>query len=341
MVQSSGREQYDYDSRQRRQRLRLPHSAAQALREGHEALDALCRPCAWALPPTGLAQEVAHYSKRHGELGRRGPVPTYRTSGVELDALELAVKIDAALHFLELSHGADPFVEPILLYYSCAHLCGVYTRAYLEWQHDSLTHGLSCRKAASPSDVGSTKVTVKSAGQFPRLATTCFLMSGAPSCFCELVTYSSRPTAQTGPGELLENFSKTEVGQPPGPLTLDHLTNFDYAKELRQVRVRHGFHKFRGLATTAFLVDVMSLFLAGWLARYDVLGWQEVLEGKSNSYYLHFQNTFGRFRSFTADRILRCLEDPSISLDTSITAYEPSPYSHDDRRFGRMDPNYA
>lgn len=44
-------------------------------------------------------------------------------------AEELPLKIDAALSFAELGERADPLVKPILLYYACAHLCGVYSRS--------------------------------------------------------------------------------------------------------------------------------------------------------------------------------------------------------------------
>jgi len=344
MSETMRKEEHKRQCRQRRQRLRLPSSATQALQQGQEKLNALSKPRAWALPQTTIPAEVTHYRQRNRALRtlkRRGPLPSHSETDVAATAPELALKIDAALNFAELSHGADPFVKPILLYYSCAHLCGVYTRAYLNWQHDKHAHGLRCTGAACPSDVGSTKLTVESQGLFPLLATTCFLMSGAPSCFCELVTYSSTPTGYTGAGEHLENFGKTEVAEPLTCLTLDNLANFDYPKELRKVRLRHGFHKFNGLATTAFLVDVMTLFLASSLARYDVLAWREVLDGKSNSYRIHFEETFNRFEAFTIDRLLECLEDPSVTLDAAVTPCEHSPYSHDDRRFGGIDPNCA
>jgi hypothetical protein len=57
---------------------------------------------------------------------------------------------------------------------------------------------------------------------------TCFLLTGQPNCFSPPVTYSSKPTAHTGPGELLESFGKNEQGVPVTNLTLDELVNFDY-----------------------------------------------------------------------------------------------------------------
>jgi hypothetical protein len=184
-------------------------------------------------------------------------------------------------------------------------------------------------------------VSIAKKGQFPRLAATCFLLSGMPSCFSELVTYLATPTAHTGPAEHLEKFGKTEIGSPVTKLTLDELVTFDYGMRLKAVRERHGFHKFKGLPTTAFLVDVICLFLGSSLARYDVLGWREILEGRSNPYRIHFEETFDRFRGFLANSLLTMLEDPNSRFEDRIIRSQPSPYSHDDHSRFKDDPNCA
>lgn len=327
------------ETKKRLRALCLPHSANQILSQSLAQLHAAEGSRSWALPPTKFADEVLHYASRHRALGLKGPRPSLRGSLKPAFAEELALKIDSSLNFSKLASGADPLVKPILLYYSCAHLCGVYTRAFFEWQQDSRTHGLTCRH--KPGDVANTEVSIAKMGQFPRLVAACFLLSGMPSCFSKLVTYSSTPTAHTRSGELLEKFGKTEIGSPVAKLTLDELATFDYGKHLRTVRERHGFHKFKGLPTTAFLVDVITLYLGSSLARYDVLGWREILEGKNNSYRIHFEEAFDRFQSFTISSLLAMLENPLLTFDDRIIPSQPSPYSHDDHSRFKNDPNYA
>ena len=98
--------------------------------------------------------------------------------------------------------------------------------------------------------------------------------------------------AHTEPGGFLEKFGKNEEGVPVTVLTLDELLNFDFGRRLQAIRSHFGFHKFKGLPTTAFLIDIIILFVASSLARYDVLGWQQVLDGKNNSYRIQFEEAF-------------------------------------------------
>ena len=113
----------------------------------------------------------------------------------------------------------------------------------------------------------------------------------------------------------------------------------NYGECLKLVRTAHGFHKFKGLPTTAFLVDVITLFVASSLARYDVLGWKSILEGKNNSYRIYFEETFKRFQSFAIDALMAVLENPLIDFDNRTLPSQPSPYSHDDRTRFENDPN--
>ena len=97
----------------------------------------------------------------------------------------------------------------------------------------------------------------------------------------------------------------------------------------------HGFHKFKGLPTTAFLLDVLTLFTASSLAQYDVLGWKKILEGKENSYRIHFEETYERFLRFGIDFLLFALENPLHDFDDRLIQSQPSPYSNQDTsRFG-------
>ncbi|MDQ3622422.1 MAG: hypothetical protein M3463_08040 [Verrucomicrobiota bacterium] len=134
-------------------------------------------------------------------------------------------------------------------------------------------------------------------------------------------------------------FGKNEQGVPIAGLTLDELVNFDFGTQLKAARQHYGFHKFNGLPSTAFLVDVMTLFVGSSLARYDVLGWQRVLEGKDNSYRIHFEETFDRFLAFAVDALLAAFERPLVDFDDRLVPSLPSPYSHDDHSRFTKDPN--
>ena len=330
-------QQIQSETKKRLRSLRLPHSASPILIESQNKLFAIVSSRAWALPSTKLIDEIQHYSSRHRALSLKGPRPILRNPLTPISAEELALKIDISLKFLELAINADLVIKPILLYYSCVQICGVYTRVFFDWQNDSRGHGLKCSHESG--NVANTKVHIDHKGQFPRLAATCFLLSGMPSCFSELVTYSSEPTLHIGPGELLEKFGKIEIGYPITELTLDELVTFDYGKRLKNVREQHGFHKFKGLPTTAFLIDVIALFVGSSLARYDVIGWKNIVDGKNNSYRIFFEEAFERYQEKTIHYLLKMLENPDFSFDQSFTPTQPSPYSHDDRSRFKNDPN--
>lgn len=323
----------------RRRALRLPHATNAVLSSSVEVAKSQKRSLSWCLPETSLPDEVLHYYSRHKALAVSGPRPKLRHNVCFEFAEELAIKIDAGLNFASLAETANHHIKPILLYYACAHLSGVYTRFLFEWDRDNRNHGLSC--SHHPGDVSKTKVSVSNNGQFARLAATCFLLTGSPSCFSTLVTYSTAPTAHTESGGHLEKFGKNEKDAPVNSLTLDQLLNFDFAKRLQLVRNHFGFHKFKGLPTTAFLIDIIILFVASSLARYDVLGWQQILDGKNNSYRIQFEEAFERFQRFMVDALLAAFENPFRDFDTRLFQMEPSPYSHDDHSRFEKDPNYV
>jgi len=333
----------DRDAREeiprRRLRLRTPYDAHGALTKSLADLHTRVAERYWTLPPTAFPDEVRHFTSQQSTHGLRGPQPTLRSALSRNDTDELSIKIDVGLKFLELGENADTYVKPILLYYSCAHLCGLYSRVFFTWT-GKRGHGLECSHQGNPADVGKTVVTIRKTGTFPRLEAALFLFSGWPSCFSELVTYSTKPTAHSGPEEYLENFCKEEIGAPILRLSLEDIYCFDYGTHLRAVRLRHGFHKFGGLTSTAFLLDVVVLYLASSLARYDVLGWREILDGRNNPYRKVFEEAFERYRSFTVDAILAAIEDPSKTLRTPLIPSQPSPYCQHNRRF-QGNPNQA
>lgn len=317
--------------RVRRRALALPHSAFEILTGAlHEARGEQ-RPRAWTLPPTELADEIQHYVSRQTSLAISGPTPKLRTSINKATAEELALKVNAAVNFLELSREADPFVKPILIYYSFSHLLSALTHAFLEWEGERPSHGL--RVAHARQNIGATAITVGAHGGFPRLVVALFLLSGRPSAFAPLITYSGKPTAHVGQGELLERFGREERGRAIKHLTLEELARFDYRARLKDVRLRHGFHKLEGLSSTAFLLDMIAVYMASSFARYDVVGWRSILEGHTNQYFLYFDEVFTRLHEFAFDRILEMLHDPSTQLDAAISPTQESPYSNRATRF--------
>ncbi|MDH4273817.1 MAG: hypothetical protein OEW08_02135 [Gammaproteobacteria bacterium] len=323
--------------KKRRQEFRLPFTAHDRLEISHATLMSTNISRSWLLPETQYRDEITHYYNKLINLGISGPRPILRTKLEKRTSEELAIKIDAALNFSALAENSDEIIKPILLYYSCVHLCGVYTRAFFDWKGDKLHHGLKC---SYNKNVGETIIGVNEVGQFQRLASTCFLLTGQPNCFSDLVTYSQPPTAQTGAGELLEKFGFSEIGAPIKQLTLDELVHFNFGGELKKIRNRHGYHKFNGLSSTAFLIDIITLFVGSWLARYDVLGWKQVLEGKNNSYRIHFEDTFDRFQFFMIDALLARLDEPLSDFSKRLIPSIPSPYSLDDHTRFKNDPNY-
>jgi len=169
--------------KKRRQEYRLPFTVHDRLKTSHASLLNTKISRFWALPESVYRDEIVHYCKKLKDLGISGPHPKLRSSLEKRTSEELAMKIDAALNFAALAENSDELIKPILLYYSSAHLCGVYTRAFFNWTKDRHSHGLQCTYR---KDVGETIIKMN-AGQFQRLASTCFLLTGHPSCFSDLL----------------------------------------------------------------------------------------------------------------------------------------------------------
>jgi hypothetical protein len=319
----------------RRLRLRMPYLAHDIFCASLDKLRCRVGSRYWTLPDTKFPDEVKHFRKRKDTLGLKRQSPMLRKGLPRRTTDVLSTRIDSALKLLEQAEREGPINRPIDVYYSCSTLCEVYSRIFFTWgANERKGHGISCRHQDDRRRVGQSTVNVQPNGTFPRLETTLFLLWGWPSCFSDLVTYSSRPTAHTGPGEYLEKFCAQEVGTPLTQQTLEDLYGFDYTAQVRALRLRHGFHKFNGLTPTAFLLDYMVLFVASSLARYDAAGWHEVLAGRSNPYRKLFEETFERYRDFTADALLSAIEEPSFTMRDSLIPSVASPYCHSHRRFG-------
>jgi hypothetical protein len=281
----------------------------------------------WALEETKLADEVQYFSNRMSSNGITETIPE-NAKGINVEtANDLAVRVDIATQYLQLSKQADALVRPILLYYSFANITGALSNSYFSWNKYRRIHGL---KIDNAKDVWKTKITIKNNGSFPRLVITLFLLTGNPTPFDSLVTYQAKPVLHTGPGEALENFGKVEIGNPIKEITLAEIAKFDFETHDNNVKSTFGLHKGTGVCETAFLNDGLLLFVACSLARYRPLEWRNVLDGRLNDARLIFEDAFERYADFGFDRILSLMSNPLKVNQNGIgwnSHYYNNPYS--------------
>jgi len=280
----------------------------------------------WFLPETSVTAEVEHYRKRYKDLHMVGPLPHLRNTIKGPHLHETTLSIRASLSFLNSARHGDEYVRPIALYYASAHLLGALSRAFFAWENDRSTHGLSFR-AGARNDIAQTTIQIEPTGHFPRLALVCFLLWGEPSCFDPLVSYSAAPTIPISAGDILESFGRNEQPRIVSSLTLEELIGFDFDAQSENMRLRHGFQKYNGVAANAFLRDAIALYLASMLARYRIRQWQAILDGQSNDYRLFFEAVFDRFVEFTIDRVLLVLEKPTKTFADGTGYLHPSPFA--------------
>jgi hypothetical protein len=311
--------------RNRQRVLSTSHAARPLLASSLASLSTADVERQWFLPHTTVADELTHYRSRYAAHHTGGPIPRLRDhrQGARPDT---ALAIRAALSFLDSAQTSDPFVRPIALYYASAHLFGALTRAFFEWENDKRTHGLRF-VGVKGKDVDRTKVVVTETGHFPRLALTCFLLWGTPSCFDPIVAYSTKPCTPIVPDQILETFGNEERGPLVSELTLLELANFDFSGHAERMKQRFGLQKYNGVASNGFLRDAIALFAASMIARYRIQQWQSILEGTRNSYRVFFEAVFDRFVDFTIDRVLLILENPRKTFEDAIGYVMPSPFA--------------
>lgn len=325
-----------YEVERRRRALALPLAAEKVLDRALTSLHAASGRRVWGVKASNFPSEVGFYRAQHVANDLKGPRPELRTQVDAAAAESLALKLDASSEFLEMAQQASPFVSPVLLYYGAAHATGAYSRAFFSWRKDSQKHGVSVTHKPSLSK---TEIRFEASGHFQRLSAASFLLTGNPTPYSELVTYVGTPEAHTEPGGLLENLSQSRIPQQQHSLTLGDLMRVDLRQEVEKLRLQCGLHKWRGLPTTLFLWDFLLIFIASSIARYDVIGWRAVLEGKSNDYRLRFDAAFERFRdagfshvayTLSEPRVFWAIEsqslEPELTWDTT-TQKPPSPYS--------------
>lgn len=294
---------------QRIRALSLPMAAERLISTALATLHVAKGGRVWGVQPTTFAEEVDFYRAQHQAQQLRGPRPTLRSRIDATVAEDSALRLKAAADFMQMAAEATAETSPILLHYGAAHATGVYSRAFFSWQHDSRTHGLAVTHR--PGDLGKTEVRFETTGHFQRLAGASFLLTGSPTPYGELYTYAGAAAADTSPGAPFERFAQTSTGLRPTSTTLDDLLTMDLAAAVERVRSHCGLHKWRGLPTTLFLYDFLLIFLASSVARYDVRGWQSVLEGRRNEYRLRFDAAAERFLAFGLHYVAYSVSEPS------------------------------
>jgi hypothetical protein len=298
-----------YELERRRRELTLPLSAYRLLKRALEELHSVSGTRLWALRETTIPQEVAFYGAAHQARKLPGPVPVLKSVISSSDGEETALRLAAAFEFLEMSRRSSPEVAPVLLHYAAAHATGVYSRAFLDWRADSRKHGIA---VTHNSDTAATEICIQKKGHFPRLAAATFLLTGSPSYFSELVTYAGPPIDHAAPGQPLERFQAIQVGPlSPRRFTLAELLSLDLRERGEFVKAQFGLWKWRSLPAQLLLYDLLVIMVASNIARYDVLGWRTILDGKHNDLRLRFDACFQRFRGQAFDYLLLGLASPA------------------------------
>lgn len=328
-----------YEVERTRRALALPHSAERILGQSLSYLHTASGSRGWSLPSTTFSSEVEFYRLQHQASGIKGPRPELRSTMDRKTAEDLALKLDASFEFVEMSQRASPYVSPILLYYGAAHATGAYSRAFFSWRKDSQKHGVAI--VHKQGNLAETAIRIEDSGHFKRLVATTFLLTGNPILYSELVTYAGVPEAHTEPGGLLEAFCQSRARQLPSTLTLGNLMQVNLREEVEKLRLEMGFHKWWGLPATLFVWDFLLILVASSLARYDVVGWRSVLEGKENDYRLRFDAAFERFRDAGFSHVAYTLSEPRVfwgvpvespadpEVSWNVDVQKPySPYSH-------------
>ena len=194
----------------------MPAGAQEVLENGLDSLTRRPRAQRYGLPETEFTKEVKFYREKHEELNASGARPCLRREISESHAEEIALRISTGLKFLKLADGADPWERPILLYYSCSHICETFVSAFFDWEDPTYGHGLGGR----PDGDG---VDVRASGTFGRLVQTSFLLSGTPSVFTRFVSYSAK--LGQNDGKLKGNQFSHGTSQSSKAQTLDIAPN--------------------------------------------------------------------------------------------------------------------
>jgi len=268
---------------------------------------------------TTIAKEVCHYAEMTGRLAPKAPSVSNRSTVRLAHAEDLASRLAAAVDYLELARDAAPLIKPVLLYYSCANLTGVLSRAFFEWEPDHLGHGMKVEHHADPTK---TRVRIERNGYFPRLAITLFLLTGRPTPFIPVVAFA---------GEADE--SRQVVGDPVRDLSLAELMAFDVTERVDALLQHHGIAKWAhwkgpSYGETAFLLDVLLMYVASSYARYQPARWSMILAGSPGTGEMaaSFGDAFERFDKFGFDRVLSLLGVDDWDFTASQHFYD-NPYS--------------
>jgi hypothetical protein len=310
---------------ERRSRLRIASTAhpvwGRGLTKLQEAGVAL-------IPELGMAKYVDAAELYGKELEKsRGKVAIPRGKNVleKEDSEFLADCVDSSLHMLDSALEADVVVRPMLFYYSVAQLFGAWSRTYLHWVPENRdSHGLSFNR--NDRDVGESKITLQDDGFFPRLESMLWLIYGQGSVFSRVL-----PLPYEG-GRVQEYRRNRKLPEVPRndravrELSLKDLVEFSVERRVEEAEASFGVDKTRLTVATRLLLDVLLLYTASCLSRYNPRTWKEVLLGRKYSYRLHFDAVFERSQGFAVDYALALMENPARNLGQSLESDVGHPY---------------
>lgn len=218
-------------------------------------------------------------------------------------AEEIARKLSSALNLIELGEVADPYVQPMLIYYGCEQLLGAFSRALLRWMGDRRSHGLTTVAARRIED---TSVKIEEAGFFHRVANTFAAFTGYYNVFSSrdanqvpVVDYALGKLANPPPAPILLP-TKPRLGDL---ITHDPVRIASPSPDLMKQQREPPYD----VTTNAMLVDVLIVFIAGHLCRYDPLTWRTVLEGRNTPIRIDFENALERVSTYLVDGVIAWL----------------------------------
>jgi hypothetical protein len=270
----------------------------------------------------------------HAQQSASSEKPEILTAISKDHAEATARNLASGLHLLDMSTAADPYVRPMLAYYGCAQVLGAFSRALLRWRGDRHAHGLSCDYRPTP---GVTTVGIEERGFFPRLANTLAIFGGAHSGggynlfsardaserpVANVPKLREQPVARVRPEEARQLPDQLPPLAVPKRVTLEALTSHDPSLIAGTVARLTDDPAF-DLPATCLLVDVLIVFIAGSLCRYQPIMWRKVLDGTETGISVDVDGALHRVTHHVPDAVARTL----ISQQGLVSGFG-NPYDH-------------
>lgn len=237
------------------------------------------------------------------------------------EALVAATKLKNARVLFEQATQSIEEVRPVSMYYGAISFLDFVTSCVVRRvSKGNPSHGLrvTCGDSGWNFDRDwprkNCSVEMSTSGDFP-FYVDALTIAGWPSLFSGFRLHRD---TKGSPYQVIENpapLLKT------GKLSFDLLCNFDFEVYIKN---NPGLHKWlrngkdmAALKVTAFLIDVVIVYIASCLSRYYVPAWRDVIDGRKSDVYGDVKNAFdtvvGRIPFFFSD------EDPfQYSFQTRI-----------------------